>query len=189
MKLKRNNIQNQDNREPISNLREGNISLILDSYDNIFSDFDPRDYSERSLSDDFLKECRKASIDKNDKIILRLIIPKLKRNLIEEVLIKKRLKEHFLKHFKEKKSELNKIKFSGMMWFLLGTIIIIGSTFLFPFREKNFINTLLFIISEPASWFFFWEGLTKIFITSKKTLPHYNFYRKMSKSEIHFFDY
>ena len=35
-------------------LREGNISLVLDSYDDLFSDFDPRDYSQKALSDDFL---------------------------------------------------------------------------------------------------------------------------------------
>ncbi|MBI2151367.1 hypothetical protein HYU21_01420, partial [Candidatus Woesearchaeota archaeon] len=35
-------------------VREGNISLVLDSYDDIFSDFDPRDYSEKALSEDFL---------------------------------------------------------------------------------------------------------------------------------------
>ena len=29
------------------------ISILLDSYDDIFSDFDPSPYSERTLSDDY----------------------------------------------------------------------------------------------------------------------------------------
>ena len=173
----------------VTNLKEGNISLILDSYDDIFSDFDPRDYSERSLSDDFLIECKKAAIDKNHKLELRFLVPKSKRNMIEEVLIKKRLKEHFSKHFEDKRRELSKIRFSGFMWFVLGSIIMILSTLIFPHIEEGFLFRLLFIISEPASWFFFWEGLEKVFITSKKTNPHYNFYKKMSKAEIHFIDY
>ena len=45
-------------------LREGNISLILDDYNDLFSDFDPRHYSERALSDDFLAESKRASRDK-----------------------------------------------------------------------------------------------------------------------------
>src|SRR3989344_8520573 len=105
MNLKKDVKFKEKNPGKVSNLREGNISLILDSYDDIFSDFDPRDYSEKSLSDDFLVECKKAAIDKNDKLELRFLVPKQKRNLIEEVLIKKRLKEHFQKHFKEKKEE------------------------------------------------------------------------------------
>ena len=46
-------------------LREGNISLILDSYNDMFSDFDPRSFSERALSDDFLSECKRAARDKD----------------------------------------------------------------------------------------------------------------------------
>ena len=53
MKLKKKAVEEKNTA-----LKEGNISLILDSYDDIFSDFDQRDFSERSLSDDFLIECR-----------------------------------------------------------------------------------------------------------------------------------
>ena len=41
-----------------------NISLSLNSYDDIFSGFDPRPYSQRALSDDFLAESKRASRDK-----------------------------------------------------------------------------------------------------------------------------
>lgn len=40
------------------------ISLVLDTYDDIFSDFDPRPYGERALSSDFLDEAKKAARDK-----------------------------------------------------------------------------------------------------------------------------
>ena len=35
------------------------IKIWIDEYDGIFSDFDPRPYSERNMSDDFLNECNK----------------------------------------------------------------------------------------------------------------------------------
>ncbi|NYT12918.1 MAG: hypothetical protein GKC01_00225, partial [Candidatus Methanofastidiosa archaeon] len=63
-------------------LREKNISLILDSYDDLFSDFDPRPYSVRGLSDDFLIECRRAvrGIKTESPVLeLRLLVPKNKR--------------------------------------------------------------------------------------------------------------
>ena len=48
--------------------KNGNISLILESYTDIFSDFDPRPYDQRTLSDDFLLECKKAVRRKNKTI-------------------------------------------------------------------------------------------------------------------------
>jgi len=78
-------------------MRQGNISLILDSYNDLFSDFDPRNYSERTLSDDFLLECKRAARDRDPKMNfeLRLLIPKTRRNANDELIIKHRLKSHF----------------------------------------------------------------------------------------------
>src|SRR3989339_701864 len=52
------------------------VSMWLDGYDDIFSDFDPRPYSQRSLSDDFLSEAKKVSSGKTgDRLELRFLIP------------------------------------------------------------------------------------------------------------------
>ena len=59
---------------------EENIDLVIDSYEDIFSDFDARDHSVKALSDDFLNECRKAANDKIGKIHLKFLISKDKRN-------------------------------------------------------------------------------------------------------------
>lgn len=167
--------------------REGNISLVLDSYEDIFSDFDPRHYSNRALSDDFLLECKKAAVVKVDNPELRLLISKNRRSYLDEIKIKKRLKEYFHKHFKEQKLEIRKIKKEGVFWFIAGTIMMMLSMFLLS--RQGFLFKFLMIMSEPASWFFFWEGLSKFFITPKNKMPDYEFYRKMSGSEIIFNDY
>ena len=183
------NERDEKRTDVVFEFKEGNVSLILDSYDDIFSDFDPRSYSERALSDDFLSECKKAARDKEDRLELRFLIPKQKRNYRDEIKIKKRLKDHFHRHFLETNKKINKIKMSGLIWFILGAIVMTLGTFLYSQRDNGFLFTFLFIMSEPAGWFFFWEGLAKIFITSKKELPDYEFYKKMSKSEIVFLDY
>ena len=82
-------------------LAESEISLILDSYDDIFSDFDPRHFSERALSDDFLIEAKKAARDKAGVYELRFLVPKQQRNFEHEHLIRMRLKEHFKKHYRK----------------------------------------------------------------------------------------
>jgi len=173
----------------LAEFKEGNISLILDSYDDIFSDFDPRNYSERALSDDFLLECKKAARDKDDRLELRFLAPKNKRDFKDEIRIKKRLKEHFQRHHKELDNEIKGIRWKGISWIALGAVLMLAATFLLGFKDKNFFYNLLIIIVEPAGWFTFWEGLNMLYFTTKEKMPDYNFYKKMSKSEIVFLDY
>ena len=179
-----------DKREAVENsvgLREGNISLVLDSYDDIFSDFDPRPYSEKALSDDFLLECKRAARDKEDRIGLRLLVPSSKRNNNDESKIKKRLREHFHKHFKEKEMEIKAMKKEGITWFFFGALIMVTATMLYKYQ--GFFFNFLFIIAEPAGWFTFWEGLSKVFIDPKSKMPDYLIYKKLSSSEVIFSSY
>jgi len=170
-------------------IREGNISLVLESYADIFSDFDPRPYSERTLSEDFLNECTHAMRDKdeNQSLELRLLLPKEKRNYLEEKTIKKRLRNHALKHFQEKVKSINSLKKQGIRWFIIGAIIMLSAAFLL--RYEGFLFNLLIIIMEPAGWFAFWEGLGKIFIETTKKEPEMIFYKKMSRVTISFENY
>jgi len=162
------------------------IPLVLDSYNDIFSNFDPRPYTHKALSGDFLLECKKASVEKNDKIKLRLFVPKNKRNPLEEIKIKKRLKEHFNKHFQKKKKEISGIKVEGAFWIVLGSIMMIVSAIFFGKQDLSFPVHLLITLVQPAGWFFLWEGLGKILITPQEKMPDYNFYKKMADSEISF---
>lgn len=164
------------------------IPLILDSYQDLFSDFDPRPYSEKALSEDFLFECKKASAEKNGRIHLKLFLPKSKRNSLDEIKIKKRLREHFHKHFLEKKREVDKIKLNGFTWFLSGCFIMILTAIFLNDDGGNFLFNLLISLAHPAGWFFLWEGLSKILITSKEHRPYYLFYKKMSNAIISFSD-
>jgi hypothetical protein len=168
-------------------LRQGNVSLVLDSYNDIFSDFDPRDYFEKALSDDFLIECKKAARDKGVGFELRLLVPRLKRNLKHEVQIKKRLKLHFQKHYIEKRTEIKNFKRQGIVWFLIGTGLMLFSTFLY--NTQGFLFDLLKVMAEPAGWFAFWEGLYKVLITAKEKEPEVDFYNKMATAQIYFLSY
>lgn len=167
--------------------REGNISLILDSYEDIFSDFDPRPYSDRSLSEDFLAECERAAREKEAGIELRFLVPKSKRKLVDEAKIKKRLKSHFNKHFHIKAKEIRKIKNEGWLWFAIGMIVMFCATFLY--NLEGFFFAFLFILAEPAGWFLAWEGLDKVLMESREKRPKYEFYKKMSSVKIEFLNY
>lgn len=170
--------------------KEANISLIIDTYEDIFSDFDPRPFLERAISDDFLQECKRAARDKNeDQLELRILVPKTVRNLKEEWKIKKRLKEHFSNHFKKEKIKLRNIKGKGIAWFGLGTFFILSLTFLENSELTGFFIQIIKTMLEPAGWFSFWEGLGKVFIVAEDSSSGYKFYRKMERAEINFTEF
>ncbi len=169
--------------------RERNISLILDGYHDIFSDFDPRPFNERALSDDFLLECKRAAIDKGeDGIEMILSVPKTVRNSADEVKIKQRLREHFHKHYLKQEREIKKIKKIGFIWVILGIIINVIVVSGFINFENIIIHTLLSIFEVP-SWFLIWEGMSKILLESKKQEPEFRFYHKMANAHFLFRGY
>ncbi len=169
-------------------LQPSEIRLLLTSYDDIFSIFDPRPYSQKALSEDFLSETKKASRDKKDGIQLNLLIPAKKRKKQEEETIKKRLKEHFSKHFDLLKKDIKNIVLKQGLSFVVSGIIImfIATILLFSYEARNFFITFLVVFLEPAGWFLFWEGLGLVIFESKKVKPNLEFYEKMSKCKISF---
>lgn len=172
-------------------LKMSEISLWLDSYDDIFSDFDSRPFSQRAVSDDFLSEARKASRDKvSGQFELKFIFDANKRNLHNEITIKKRLKEHFKKHFHILQKERGEVMKGGAIYTAVGIILMFIATFiLFTYQNMSFIISFLVVILEPAGWFLFWEGLNEVIFKSKKVKPELEFYDKMSKCEISFLSY
>jgi hypothetical protein len=165
------------------------IPLWLDDYNDLFSDFDPRSYSHRALSQDFLEELKRASRDKPKKVRLGLLVPRAKRNLKEEFVIKKRLREHFMKHFIRSKKEHNKIVKEGVLFLTLGVAFMVLTTYILIRGNLNNFLTFLSVFLEPGGWFLFWEGLYLIIFESRKKHPDLKFYKKMSRIKTEFKSY
>src|SRR3989339_815443 len=115
-------LQPEPSKTPEQNpIREGNISLILDNYEDIFSDFDPRPYSERSLSDDFLAESRKFAREKiSGELELRMLIPKRLRDAAQEEIIRRRLLGHFAKHHRQVQADIRSQRRKGTVMAAVG---------------------------------------------------------------------
>ena len=167
-------------------LAKSEISLILDSYDDIFSDFDPRPYSERALSDDFLNESRKAARDKQRTVELKFLIPASLRNLSVEAKIRRRLKEHFKKHHSELQKEASSVVRRGIGLSATGFVFMIIATYLYDFDNTYFLITFVRTLFEPAGWFMMWYGLDQIFYTKNEHRQELEFYAKMSSADITF---
>jgi len=174
-------------RERVSVDGLGKISLMLDDYNDIFSDFDPRPNLVRSLSVDFLDEIKRATRDKKEGLDLSFLIPQHLREIKEETVIKKRLKNHFKKHYETSRQEVKSVVREGILFVAFGVVLMFLATYiLFTFKESTFLTTFLVVILEPAGWFLFWEGLDLIIFEPKKRSHELVFYKKMTRAKIYF---
>lgn len=171
--------------------RMSNVSLSLDGYGDIFSDFDPRHYSHRALSVDFLEETKRATRETaKGGIELKLLLDKKKRNVKDETVIKRRLRNHFNRHFGMLKKERQGIMKKGLALVFFGVLVMILTTaVMFTYGEADAYTTFLIILLEPAGWFLFWEGLNITIFEAKKSTPDLKFYERMTRCRINFISY
>ena len=171
-------------------MRKYEISVWLDTYDDIFSDFDSRPYSERALSDDFLAEMKRASRDKpSGNIELNLLIPAKNKSFAHEALVRGRMKEHFKKHYLRMHNEIKATRKKGGWLTMIGMVMMLGATYLVSLKWETFLGHLSMIILEPGGWFLMWTGLEHVFYRWEQKKPELEFYEKMSKAEVVFHAY
>jgi hypothetical protein len=165
------------------------VSLWLDTYDDIFSDFDPRPYGQRALSEDFLAEARRAVRDRPDEVPeLRLLIAAPARSLDDEATIRKRLRDHFRRHADRLGRERRRA-----VWMSLGVSVagfaVMTASALLRRQPETVARTVLHVFLEPAGWFAVWFGLDQFFYGTRDVAREHAFYRKMARAEVVFTAY
>lgn len=166
------------------------VSILLDSYDDIFSDFDPSTYSERTLSDDFIFQVKKISGNRSrNKLSLKLLLPANRRNETDEKAIIKRLHSYFKNVHQALESEVKKTKTKGLILTVIGITFMIAASYISFMKPEKYPVHFLLVLFEPAGWFLLWGGLDLLVYSSKETKKDLDFYLRMTKSEIKFFTY
>ena len=172
-------------------LNESEISIILDTYDDIFSDFDPRAYMIREISDDFIQEAKKAIKQKAPgRIELKFLVPAHHRSFPDEALIKKRIKDHFRIMLHQSTQELKSVRKRGALMILLGAAFGLVATWVSLWQTTSeFLKHGLLILLEPASWFNIWSGFDQFVFTADEKKPDNEFYQRMNNMDITFTGY
>ena len=162
------------------------ISLKISTYEDIFSVFDPRPYSRKALSQDFLEEIKRASADASENVELNIIIPRSKRNMENETAIRMRLHEHFKRHHEIVLKEANALKRKGVIMTFFGVFFIIVSGILRSLGNTAIYIYFLIALFEPAGWFTAWTGLDQIFYGFHDKKKNIEFNKKMMHATINF---
>ena len=162
------------------------ISIWLDDYEDIFSDFDPRPYADRALSDDFIAEVKKVSREEDFVVTqMNLLVPEKLRKQDVEAIIIKRVHAYFRKNYAHlyRRTRINRLK--GVFILLSGIIMMFLASYISG-MEHSYYTNLMFVLFEPAGWFFVWTGLDMLFFLSRRMKEDLEFFTKMAKTKVSF---
>lgn len=169
---------------------DGVITLWIDSYNEIFSDFDPRPFSERSVSDDFVTQVKRVSHEHTGKItVLRLLTPEGTQNKLDENIIIGRLQFYFKNRAIQLGDERAKIRRKGIAFTVCGIILMIISTYISFLQLSEFIFKLFLALFEPGGWFLLWTGLDWLISNSWDKKSEVFFYNRFEDIKVEFNSY
>src|SRR6185503_3874740 len=118
------------------------LSLWLDSYDDIYSDFDSRHYLKRRISEDFIDELRmslKYRTDKPDRLLL--LLPAQLRNAEIEKEILSSIKEQLKDRLQISDEKRKRTWLQGLKLLITGMILMAADAFIV--YKATYLNTLL----------------------------------------------
>ncbi len=159
------------------------LHIALDTYDDIFSDFDPSAYDRRILSDDFLKEMQKRYVEtRKGDLEIRFSIPNVMRSVKTENLIRKRLKEYYQNQMRLLDVEIGKSKRTGMIYFTIGFVVLLLTIYSADVFSTPHIREVVALLLTPIGWFGMWEGVGMFVKGPLKSEEQRKFYARFSKA-------
>jgi len=170
----------------LDDLRE--IAVVIDTWDDVFSDFDPRPLSQRTVSGDFVDELRKRYREPRiGDFVITIIAPFALKDKKAERMVTARLKRHFRYRFLQHKKDLAAFRIRGAVFVCIG---ISALTFLTLATYFKFLSELAIeiaaIVLMPLGWFGFWEGLSKLVDISPSLTRERVFFYKLSQARYRF---
>lgn len=163
------------------------LSLWLDDYDDIYSDFDSRNYLKRRVSTDFTDELRMAIKNKNEEINnLVLLLPAEKRENETEQKNLQSLKTYFDRQLFASKKKYSKHLKEGILFFIIAiSLMVINSVISFRLNN-NLLSSIIRIILEPSGWFLVWISFDMLYYDLKELKNDKDFFQELSELKIFF---
>jgi hypothetical protein len=163
------------------------LELWLDSYDDIYSDFDSRHYLKRRISEDFLHELRiEMKYKEHHASDMVLLLPQDCRDQTAEKIIADSLSDFFSNLFRFHHDKCRKKLSNGILLFVLGISIMLLNSWISYRSAESFPVIGLRVLLEPAGWFLLWAALDFLFYDFTELKKERDFYKKLSEMHIHF---
>lgn len=163
------------------------LSLWLDDYDDIYSDFDSRNYLKRRVSADFINELQNSLKNRTEKINdLVLMLPQEKRKTDSEKIIIQNLNNYFIHQFnfynRKYKMDIKK----GIILFTIALLLMIANSFISFQLHNNLSSAIIRIVLEPSGWFLAWISFDILYYDLKELIKEKYFFHELSEMKIYF---
>jgi len=164
------------------------ISIAIDTYDDIFSDFDPREILDRDLSEDFINELgHRHRQNPKGKYDVLLVAPKAIEDPAAEKKIISRLNRYFHQKYLRYKKTIDELRIRGGIYVVFGMLLLSSLTLLGYYGKLNKLTLeLTGIIFMPLGWFGIWEGFSKMIEIPFKLNNDTQTYKRLSKASYKF---
>ena len=166
------------------------IDIALDSYTDIFNEYDPSPFKKRDLNPellDYLEDCS-TDIPLKYPIVIQFNLPKENHDLMKETKIKDGFKSYysFLSFSAEK--EYKKLIIQNIYNVLISIFLLLaGLTLEFYFSNIDFLFTsILSNVIVIGGWVFMWQAITMIVFERKSYKEKYLKYKRFTKAPIKF---
>ncbi|MEW6089195.1 MAG: hypothetical protein AB1498_12920 [bacterium] len=165
------------------------VSIAIDTWDDVFSDFDPRPLNERELSEDFISELKKRYREtQTGNIIISIYEPVSLKDSNAEKMVVHRIKRFFKHQYLQGLKDIGRIRMRGGIFVFLGisSLTILTLVTHYNILLTKLANEILGIALMPLGWFGIWEGFSKLVDTSPKVFQDNELFDKLSKAEFRF---
>jgi len=160
------------------------VSIAIDSWDDVFSDFDPRPLEERTLSEDFVNELQKRHYEQpSGALLVKIWAPPRLRDAATEALVCRRLQECFALRAERMRTAIRRERRRGAVFFVCGFLCLAAMAFttLFVTLPQAW-RALLEITLMPLGWFGMWEGVGKMVDLDREAVQQRTLYRHLAEA-------
>lgn len=163
------------------------IGIALDTYDDIFSDFDIRGYDERAISRDFLDELRLRLRRRAGEAALAIVflIPLSERSPQQESLVLERLKSFFQERRAYYRKENSRTLLTSLLLVAIGLGLALGANLL---ANRAGASSLLGDFLLIPAWFFVWNGLELLIKNRREINRKGEYYGQLCGARLEFRD-
>lgn len=164
------------------------LEISLDSYAEIFNDFDPSPYRKKDLNPelvDYLDDCS-ADIPLKYPLILQFNVPKNHVDSDEEKRVKDGLKAYYAFGTFGAHNEYKKLIYQSILNVIIATILLSISILFEFFHPGEFFLSVIQAGITVGGWVFLWQAITMVVFERKSIKKKYLTYKRFNEAIIKF---
>ncbi|QUH25860.1 hypothetical protein [Serpentinicella alkaliphila] len=163
------------------------IEVSLDSYDDVYDDWDASPFKKRDIEDEFNDFVVNSSQDIpfNHDIKIVLYLPESKKDEQKEATLISAYKNYYA-YALDRLDKRKSILYEKTIFYLLFSVFMLSIGYFFFRGTMTIFSNILHEGIFIGGWVFLWEFFTSIFITRRELHEEYKIFKRLYKANIIF---